>query len=164
MMAAFSLVTHAVIPSLLFGLIAGIFAAAGFADASTGVIPNSLMATAALAAVALQVAANGAVVGALRTTIVMVLWALIATVRYSCGGVGGGDLKMIGVTWLVLAAFPVPLALALSLAWALILSSILVAMRLTGKARHLRAGLALAAASIATNLLGLATLAHFWRN
>ena len=164
MIAAFALVTHAVIPSLLFGLIAGIFVAAGLADARLGVIPNSLMATAALAGVALQIAANGAADGGVRIAVVVILWGLIATARFSRGGVGGGDLKMIGATWLVLAAFPVPLALVLSLAWALILSSILAATRLTGKARHLRAGLALAGASIATNLLGCVILAHSWRN
>ena len=164
MIAAFFLVTHAAIPSLLFGLIAGIFVAAGLADARLAVIPNSLMAAAALAGVALQIAANGAVDGGERCCVVVILWALIATARYSRGGVGGGDLKMIGATWLVLAAFPVPLALALSLAWALILSAILVATRLGGKTQNLRAGFALAVASIATNLLGLMMLAHFWRN
>ena len=162
--AAFSLLTHAPVPSLLFGVIAGIFVAAGFADARTGVIPNSLMAAAALGALSLQIAANGTVNGLLRTAIVLILWGLIATARFSRGGVGGGDLKMIGVTWLVLAAFPAPLALALLLAWALILSSILIAMRLTSKVRHLRAGLALAVASIATNFLGLAILTHFRHN
>ena len=158
-----NLVTHALIPSALFGLIAGIFISAGMNDLDTGTISNTSMAAAALAALALQVVANCPLGAMVRTAVVAILWAPIAAWRFSRGGIGGGDLKMVGVTWLVIASFPAPTALLLLLVWALALSALIVALRL-GRVRHLRAGLSLAGASILTNLVGLAIFTQVVRN
>ena len=152
------LITHTVITPLLIGVLSGIFVAAGLDDLRTGVIPNVSMAIAALVAFVLVVYAAGVVDATLRLAFVTLLWSLIATARYARGGIGGGDLKMIGVTWLVFAAFPPAMALLLMMLWALIFSVILAALRIR-KVRHLRAGLALATAAILTWVIGLGILA-----
>lgn len=158
MIALCALITHTVMTSVLIGLLSGIFISAGFSDLRSGVIPNVSMSIAALAAFVLGICVNGLVSGALRLAFVALAWGLIATARYARSGIGGGDLKMIGVTWLVFAAFPPPLALLLMILWALIFSVILTALRIR-KVRHVRAGLALATTAILTWVIGLGILA-----
>ena len=155
----FGQLTNSVILALAFGLTAGIFIRAGLNDVRTGVIPNVSMLIATAAVLAIQVTANGFYGGLIHSIVIAVIWVLIATIRFARSGVGGGDLKMIGVTWVTLAAFPVPLALMLMMLWALILTAIVVALRLR-RIRHFRAGLALAVSAIATWISGLLILAH----
>lgn len=159
LIVVFGQLTNSVILGLAFGLTAGIFITAGLNDVRTGVISNASMMIAAVAVLAIQVTANGFYGGLIRSVVIAVIWILIATIRFARSGVGGGDLKMIGVTWLALAAFPAPLALMLMMLWALILTAIVVALRLR-RIRHFRAGLALAVSAIATWIIGLLILAH----
>ena len=116
------------------------------------------MAVATLAAVVFQVAADGILGAVVRSILVAVIWSTAATLRFSRKGIGGGDLKMMGVTWLTLSAFPLFLFLVLLMSWSLILSLILMAFRLRG-IRHLRAGLALAISAITTWVAALVFLA-----
>ena len=158
LIVVFGQLTNSVVLALAFGLTAGIFITAGFNDVRTGVLSNGSMLIAAAVVLAIQVTANGFYGGLIRSVVIAVIWILIATIRFARGGVGGGDLKMIGVTWLALAAFPVPLALMLMMLWALILAAIVGALRLCG-VRHLRAGLVLTSAAIPTWVIGLMILA-----
>lgn len=149
------LVTHAWLVAALFGLIGGIFVLGAFSDLRTGTIPNALMATAVLCALVLQVDVNGWPGGAIRIVCIAVVWIVFASLRHGRSGVGGGDLKMIGVTWLTLGVFPVLASLVALMGWALILVVILSALQLR-HVRHFRAGPALAIAAIISWIITLA--------
>jgi Flp pilus assembly protein protease CpaA len=144
---ALLLLTHAPVVSILLGLIGGIFVLVAISDVRTGVIPNPLMAVGALCALGLQVSVNGWIDGAIRSGCIVGFWLVFASVRYASNGIGGGDLKMIGVTWLTLGIFPPFAALVGLMSWALALTLILGVMQLRRVGR-LRAGPALAVAAI----------------
>lgn len=153
----FYFVTHSPVSSASLGLVSAIFLASALTDARTGKIPNGYMIAAACLSVLLQMSVNGALGGLIRSTVVVVLWAAIASLWYSRKTVGGGDLKMIGITWLVLAAFPLGVALYLTFIWALALSLALAIAGVVRKAglRHFRAGLLLALCAIFAWTIGL---------
>ncbi|WP_298335011.1 hypothetical protein [Ferrimicrobium sp.] len=151
------LVTHAWLVAALFGLTGGIFVLGALSDSRTGTIPNALMASAALASIALQVDVNGWPGAAIRVTCIAVVWIVFASLRHGRSGAGGGDLKMIGVTWLTLGVFPVLAGLVALMGWALILVVILSALQLC-HVRHFRAGPALAIAAIISWIIALAIL------
>lgn len=158
LIALFALITHNAISSLVFGLLSGTLLSAGFSDIRTGEISNSVIIVATLLAIALNMFTGGPVVALVRISFVVLIWGIFATARFAKNSAGGGDLKMMGVTWLVLAAFPFPLALILMIPWALIFAVVLAVMRLRDVHR-LRAGLALATAAILTWMIGLGILA-----
>ncbi len=158
----FYLISRSPVSAVLFGLVSAIFLAAGVADLRTGRIRNSYMATAATAAVILQITANGFVGGLIRIAVVLAAWSVVAPIwrrptRTVGKQIGGGDLKMIGVTWLVLAAFPFGLALILLLIWAMGVLVATLVSRLAGR-RRLRAGMLLALVALGVWTLGLASL------
>ena len=171
----FHLLSVQVLPAILLGLISGIFLAAGAADLRSGKIPNLFMAGAAVLAVTLQLSVNGIADGLIRSAVVVALWSLVAPAWFSGAGssvsskrpahcrprsshpAGGGDLKVVGITWLVLAAFPLAAALILLPVWALGVLVVTVVLRLCRK-QHYPAGVVLALAAIGTWALGLSAL------
>lgn len=152
----FMLITHSILLTLGFSIISGLFIFSGFIDISSGVIPNAYMSIATALALALQLAMNGITGGLARFAVIAVVWTLFALVLIR-REVGGGDLKMIGVTWLTLAVFPVVYSLTLFTLWPLVLGLIVGFLRLR-RVQHLRAGLAIASSAIITWTIGLMIL------
>ncbi len=158
-----ALLTRSLAAGAVLGSLSGILLEAGLVDAATGRIPNALMTVAGLLAFALQMIANGPEGALVRAGMVALLWSLAAGTLFARGGIGGGDLKMVGVTWIAIAAFPPLLALALTLEWAAALLVAVSTIRLRGR-RHLRAGLTLAIVAIAVWMSGIGVLAQNLRN
>ena len=156
LLVAFAFLTHSVYATLGFTTLSGVFIFSGFIDISSGVIPNTYMSLATLIALALQIAVNGVFAGLVRVGVVAMVWMLCALVLMRKKA-GGGDLKMIGITWLTLAVFPVVYALTLFMVWPLVLGVIVGFLRLR-RIQHLRAGLAIAASAIITWTVGLMIL------
>lgn len=89
------------------------------------------------------------------------IWLVVAYLWYLRKSIGGGDLKMIGVTWLVFAAFPLGIAVSLVLLWAFVCSLLSLAALLVMKKRqikHFRYAPILAAAAIVVWTIGLIRL------
>lgn len=156
LLVVFALLTRSVFATLSFAALSSVFIFSGFIDMSSGVIPNAYMSLATFVALALQIEVNGVVGGIVRFAVVAVIWTFFALVLVR-RKVGGGDLKMIGVTWLALAAFPVVYALTLFVVWPLALGTIVGFLRLR-RIQHLRAGLAIASSAIITWTVGLMLL------
>jgi hypothetical protein len=114
------------------------------------------MLTAAVIALGMQLGVNGVIGGLVRFAVIAPIWMLFALV-FVPKKIGGGDLKMIGITWIVLAAFPVVCSLTLFILWPLTLGTIFALLRLR-HVQHLRAGLAIASSAIITWTVGLMIL------
>ncbi|MHB1734292.1 MAG: hypothetical protein ACYCU8_12745 [Ferrimicrobium acidiphilum] len=140
-------VTHAPVVAILFGLIGGILGLGAISDLRTGKIPKELMAVGALCAVALQVSVNGWIDGAIRIGCITGVWLVFASLRHARSGIGGGDLTMIGVTWLTLGVFPVFAGLVALMGWAMSLVIILSVLQFL-HVRHFKAGPMFAIAAI----------------
>jgi Flp pilus assembly protein protease CpaA len=152
----FGLLSHSVISTLGLTAISGIFIFSGLVDVSTGIIPNTYMLTAAAIALEIQLEVNGVIGGLVRFAVIALIWMLFALVLLR-KKIGGGDLKMIGVTWLILAVFPILYSLTLFMLWPLALGVIIVFLRIR-HVQHLRAGLAIASSAIITWTVGLMIL------
>ena len=152
----FGLLSHSVLSTLGLTAISGIFIFSGFIDISTGIIPNTYMLTAALIALGMQLEVNGVIGGLVRFAVIALIWGFFALVLVR-KKIGGGDLKMIGVTWLILAVFPVVYSLTLFILWPLTLGVIITFLRIR-HVQHLRAGLAIASSAIITWTVGLMIL------
>jgi Flp pilus assembly protein protease CpaA len=146
--------THTPLAAVLFGFIGGILTLGAFSDLHTGKIPNSLMTVGALAAITLELDVGGWVYGAIRGGVVIAIWLMFISVRHVRRSNGGGDLKMIGVTWLTFGVFGAFGGLVAVMAWELALLAIFAMLKLR-KIRHLRAGPALAGAAIFSWILVL---------
>ena len=108
LLGIFGFLSHSALSTLGLTAIGGIFIFSGFIDTSSGVIPNAYMLTAAVIALGMQLAVNGVLGGLICFSVIALVWTFFALVMVR-KKIGGGDLKMIGVTWLVLAIFPVAL-------------------------------------------------------
>ena len=156
LLGIFGFLSHSALSTLGLTAIGGIFMFSGFIDASSGIIPNTYMLAAAAVALALQLAVNGVLGGLVRFAVIVMIWVFFALVMMR-NKIGGGDLKMIGVTWLVLAVFPVAYSLTLFMLWPLTLGAIVGFLRFR-RVQHLRAGLAIASSAIVTWTVGLMIL------
>jgi hypothetical protein len=114
------------------------------------------MLTAAAIALGMQLGVNGVIGGLVRFAVIALIWILFALVMMH-KKIGGGDLKMIGVTWLLLALFPVAYSLTLFMLWPITLVVIAGFLRFR-HVQHLRAGLAIASSAIITWTVGLMIL------
>ena len=156
LLGVFGFLSHSAFSTLGLTAIGGIFIFSGFIDTSSGVIPNAYMLTAAVIALGMQLAVNGVLGGLICFSVIALVWTFFALVMVR-KKIGGGDLKMIGVTWLVLAIFPVAYALTLLMLWPITLVVIVGYLRFR-RVRHLRAGLAIASSAIITWTVGLMIL------
>jgi Flp pilus assembly protein protease CpaA len=157
----FHFLTRSPVSAVLLGLISAIFLASALSDIRSGKIPNRLMIAAACLAVLMQMSIYGALAGLIRSAAVALLWLVIASLWHSRKSIGGGDLKMIGVTWLVFAVFPSGSAVYLVLLWAFVCSllslPVLLVMR-KRRIKHFRYAPILAAAAMIVWTIGLIRL------
>jgi Flp pilus assembly protein protease CpaA len=140
-------ITHTLLAAVLFGFLGGILTLGAIADLQSGKIPNSVMTVGALAAIALDLYVGGWVYGAIRVGIVTAIWLIFVSVPRVRRSTGGGDLKMIGVTWLTFSVFGAFGGLVAVLAWELALLTVFAILKLR-KIQHFRAGPALAGAAM----------------
>jgi len=140
---------------MLLGFTSSALFAAGIADLRTGLIPRGLVVPAILAAAALAIYAHGIVAGLIISVLVSGTWIPFGALLISKRLVGGGDIKVIWATLLVMAAFPGVYPFLLVAAWVMLLDVVLVTLRLISRKKRYRAGLALALTANISWVLGL---------
>ena len=145
-------------PAILFGIISACLISAGIADLRVGKIPNLLTDCAAISAIALNIYANGVLVGAVRMVMVVIFWLIVAPSLYRSTKhrLAGGDLKMAGVNLIAINAFPVSLSFEMTTFWLFSLLIAAIVFRATGK--NVRAGAVLALTSIGSWIAGIALM------